>query len=140
MRDETQNLTSKQLRAIAALLTTNTREEAAAAAGVSPATLYRWLKEPAFREEYRAERSRAVGQVMGELLARASSAISVLGDGLEDDDVGARLRAARATLDYVFKGVEIERRLQEQEELEARLDSIEAALEARREGRGWYRG
>jgi AcrR family transcriptional regulator len=140
MRDGARNLTPKQLKAIAALLATSTREEAASAAGVSPATLYRWLKDDGFREEYRDERYRVVGHVVGELLAKASAAVTALGEGLEDSDINARLRAARFVLDYVLKGTELDRRLHEQEELEARLDAIEEALQARSEERGFYRG
>ncbi len=132
MSDETRNLTHKQLKGIAALLTTNTKEEAAAAAGVSTATLRRWLKEPDFREAYRAERFRFLERLTGELLARSSAAIGVLGDALEDADINARLRAARSVLDYVLKAVETERRIMETEELEARMEALEEALEARR--------
>jgi hypothetical protein len=140
MRVEMENslenpLTTKQLKAVAALLTTNTREEAAKAAGVSPATLYRWLKEPGFREEYRAERYRVVERVLGELLARSSAAIAVLGDGLEDPDINARLRAARSVLDYVLKGTELERKIRELDELEERVEELEALLHTRRDDR-----
>ena len=138
MRDETENslensLTLKQLKAIAALLTTSTREEAAKVAGVSPATLYRWLKEPPFREEYRAERFRVMERVLGELLARSTAAITVLGDALEDSDVNARLRAARSILDYVLKGTELERKIHELEELEGRIEELEALVQARKD-------
>jgi DNA-directed RNA polymerase specialized sigma24 family protein len=51
-----QNLTDKQEAAIAALLTEPTYARAAAVAGISEGTLYRWLHLPAFRAAFRQAR------------------------------------------------------------------------------------
>jgi transposase-like protein len=53
VRGHGQKLTSKQEVLIAALLTEPTYAAAAAKAGVSAATLYRWLQLPSFRTAYR---------------------------------------------------------------------------------------
>lgn len=45
-----QELTSLQIQAIRALLTERNQSAAAAKAGVSRVTLWRWLKQPAFRQ------------------------------------------------------------------------------------------
>src|SRR5262245_35709689 len=48
-----QKLIAKQEALIAALLTEPTYAQAAAKAGVSETTLYRWMRDPAFRKAYR---------------------------------------------------------------------------------------
>ena len=47
-------LTPKQEKAITALLAQPTIEAAAASLGINPATVHRWLQEPAFVEAYRS--------------------------------------------------------------------------------------
>ncbi len=50
MQDTAQKLTPKQEKAITALLSQPTIEAAAASLGINPATVHRWLQDPAFTE------------------------------------------------------------------------------------------
>ena len=54
MRGHGQKLTARQDALVAALLTAPTHADAAKKAGISEATLYRWLNLPAFQVAYRA--------------------------------------------------------------------------------------
>ena len=68
------NLNPEQLEAITALLERATIKEAAADAGVSRGTIYRWLKLPAFREALKAGES-ILGVSMPEQLFDAPSCL-----------------------------------------------------------------
>ena len=113
----------KHESAIAALLAHPTIAGAATAAGVSEATLLRWLKEPDFAAEYRAARRQAV-EVAIALLQKASGAavatlVSVMQDAEKPGSV--RVSAARSVLDMAFKGMEMQ-------DMEVRLTALEGML------------
>ena len=55
-------------------------------------------------------------------------AINALSDALDVEDVGDRIRAARAVLDYWHKGIETERRVNETEELAAEIEELKREL------------
>jgi hypothetical protein len=107
MKGHGQKLTSKQESLIAALLSEPTHADAAAKAGVSEATLYRWLRLPAFQVSYRQARRQLVEGAVGRIQAAAGQAVDTLltvaKDGQKDGD---RVRAAVALLDHAFRGVE----------------------------------
>lgn len=65
-------------RAILALLQHVTVEKAAAAVNLHPSTLYRWLKEPDFRDQFLEARSRAFAQSLARLQQAAPVAASRL--------------------------------------------------------------
>jgi hypothetical protein len=96
-----------QERAIAALLSEPTRAAAATQAGVSEATLGRWLKDPAFGVAYRQARRELVRAAVERLQAAAAEAVdtlrSIARGGAKDGD---RVRAAVALLDLAFRGIE----------------------------------
>jgi hypothetical protein len=56
-----------QERAIIALLSEPTLKAAAASASISETTLWRWLREPAFKDAYRKARSDALAQATAKL-------------------------------------------------------------------------
>jgi hypothetical protein len=99
-------LTSKQEARIAALLSQPTHVAAAAQAGVSESTLYRWLQVPAFRAAYRQARRELVEAAIGRVQAAAGGAVealvSVAHKGRRDGD---RVRAAMAILDHAHRGL-----------------------------------
>jgi hypothetical protein len=98
---------------------------AAAHAGVSDRTARRRLADPAFRTRVDEARGELVRQAVGRL-----SAIGVLaGDTLEGLIKGAaseavRLGAARAVLEYMFRGQEIDALARQLDELERRLEGM----------------
>lgn len=122
MGAKTSNFTRKKEKAIAALLTTDTVEQAANVAGIAESTLYRWLKEPVFLEQYRKARKAAVDQAISTLQERANKAAKALIDIAEDQEMppSTRVAAAREILQTSIKGVErddFERRLEELERM-----------------------
>ncbi len=122
MGAKTSNFTRKKEKAIAALLTTDTVEQAASVAGIAESTLYRWLREPVFLEQYRKARKAAVDQAISTLQERANKAAKALIDIAEDQEMppSTRVAAAREILQTSIKGVErddFERRLEELERM-----------------------
>jgi hypothetical protein len=97
-----------QERAIAALLTEPTRAAAAAKAGVSEATIGRWLKDPAFGVAYRRARRELVREAVERLQSAVGEAVDTLRavakNGKKDSD---RVRAAVALLDHAFRGIDL---------------------------------
>jgi AcrR family transcriptional regulator len=87
-------------------LTEPTHAAAAAKAGVSAATLYRWLQRPDFRSAYRRARCELVEAAIGRIQAATGQAfetlLTVASRGRRDGD---RVRAAMALLDYGLKGL-----------------------------------
>jgi hypothetical protein len=101
-----EKLSYKQEALIAALLTEPTHATAANKAGVSEATVGRWLQLPAFRVAYRQARRELVEGAVGRLQAATGQAVDTLlavaRDGKKDAD---RVRAAVALLDHAFRGL-----------------------------------
>lgn len=122
MGAKTSNFTRKKEKAIAALLTTDTIEQAANVAGIAESTLYRWLQNPTFLEQYRKARKAAVDQAISTLQERANKAARALVDIAENEEMppSTRVAAAREILQTSIKGVErddFERRLEELERM-----------------------
>jgi hypothetical protein len=101
-----QKLTRKQEALIGALLTEPTHAAAAAKAGVSEATVGRWLRLPAFRAAYRQARRELVEGAVGRIQAATGQAVDTLlavaKNGAKDSD---RVRAAVALLDHALRGL-----------------------------------
>jgi hypothetical protein len=106
VRGHGQKCTGKQEALIAALLTEPTYAAAAAKAGISEATLYRWLHLPDFRTAYRQARRELVESAIGRLQSASGQAVEALltvaRHGKRDGD---RVRAAVALLDHAFQGL-----------------------------------
>lgn len=124
------SLSMSQRRALSALLTSKTLEEAAAQAKISSRTLRSYLKNAEFRCEY--------GEVMAQLVADAAAqarcgmgeAISLLREMLADTDAppNVRVAAARTLLESGGKLIEmqsLESRIAALEEREGRTDERE---------------
>jgi hypothetical protein len=106
MKGHGQKLTRKQETLIAALLSEPTHAVAAAKAGISEATLHRWLRLPAFSAAYRQARRELVEGAIGRIQAAAGQAVDTLvtvaTQGEKDSD---RVRAAVALLDHACRGL-----------------------------------
>ena len=121
-------LSPKQQRALEALLTRPTMKEAAAAAGVSETTLWRYMKDPAFSGELREARRLAYDHTIARLQRDSGDAVTVL-RGLmmkEDAPAAARVSAARTLLDYADRFAEVD-------DLRGRLEELEDYLRAKDE-------
>jgi len=107
-------------RALEALLEHTTREKAAAAIGVHPTTLWRWLKNPDFQQALREARREAFWQSVGRLQQASPMAVETLLAILTDPEApaGGRVRAAQAILDRAHKSFALE-------DLEVRIAQLE---------------
>jgi hypothetical protein len=99
-----------QHRALIALLEYPTVKEAAEAAGVHKATVYRWLQEPQFQAAYREARREAVSRATARLQQISGEAVEALREivGDRSQQGASRVGAARCILDYAAKMTELE--------------------------------
>ncbi len=124
MKGHGEKLSRKQESAIAALLQCPTLATAAQRAGISEATLWRWLQRPDFEARYRAAREASVTQAITQLQQTTGHAVATLREIIEDTEAPAssRVAVAKTVLDLAF-------RLRETETLEERLAVLEAMVE-----------
>jgi DNA-binding MurR/RpiR family transcriptional regulator len=113
-------MSRNQEKGLAALLSERTIAAAAQSAGISEATLLRWLKEETFANEYRAARREVVSHAITQLQSACSDAVAALCSIAEDATAPAssRVAAARTILDTSIKAVELE-------DLAARIERLE---------------
>src|SRR5262249_45144903 len=114
-------LNRKQEALIAALLTEPTHAAAATKAGVSEATLHRWLHLPEFQAAYRAARRDVEEAAIGRLQQAAGKAVEALERNLTCGHAGNEIRAALGVLDQAVKAVELI-------DLAVRMDELERKL------------
>ena len=97
----------KREQVLVALIECGSIEQAADRCGVSEKTIRTWLKEPAFRDEYRQARRKLLDNAVL-LLQRASRrAVRALIRQLRADKPTDVIRAAEAILDRAFRGTEV---------------------------------
>ncbi len=123
MATQTDTLTPKQQKCLAALLTEPTIAAAAAKVGVGERTVHTWLSEPAFADAYRQARREAVRVAIGRLQQVSAGAVAVLVNVMADKATPAatRVNAAKAVIEYSLKSVEIE-------DLQARIEALEERM------------
>ena len=123
-------LTARQELAIRALLTAPTQEAAAKAAGISTVTLWRFMKQPEFREACQQARREVVGQTIAQLQRSSLEAVKTL-DAISMNESAAptaRVSAAKAILEMGLRVVEaddVTERLEALEKLNRDLDRSE---------------
>jgi hypothetical protein len=98
-----------------------TVERAAELVGLSEATVYRRLRDPAFRRRVSELRAEMTDRALGTLSAAASAAVGTLCLLFKAKSESARLGAARAVLELGAK-------LKESTEFESRLRALEERL------------
>lgn len=93
---------------MAALLTSATKTEAAARAGISDRQLRRYLDKPEFRAEYQRRKAALVEAATTQLQASLTGAVQALSEIAENPRAAktARIQAARAILLYCIKYTE----------------------------------
>jgi hypothetical protein len=113
-------LSRRAEQAIAALLEHGTQEKAAAALGISPVTLWRLLRKPAFQRALLEARSAAFAQAIGRLQHASSAAATTLLRIMCDATAPAasRVRAAQCVLESTARGIALQ-------DLEVRLRELE---------------
>lgn len=102
-------MTTKQTKALAALLTQPTKERAARAAGIGLTTLKRYLAEPEFQTAYQKAVSELIEDAAAQAKQSLNPALSCLREIVEDGDetATARIQAARSLLEYGLRLTEI---------------------------------
>lgn len=118
------SLPERQRRALAALMTTRSRDEAASVAGVAPRTLRSYLADPGFRAAYDALLDASVDSALDSSRAGLSEAVDALREIVADSDAtaSARVSAARAVLEFAAQ-------LTEARDFDRRLRALEGGVE-----------
>lgn len=122
------DLSAKQELALRAVLSQPTLKDAAAAAGVSEATLWRYKQDPVFSRRLREARRQAVDHTALLIQGWSGDAAAVLHDVMMDRETPAAVRvsASRAMLDYLFRAVEMD-------ELRQQLDDLAEFVRVKQE-------
>lgn len=123
MREKGSKFEHKKEIALGALLSESTICAAAKVAGISEATLWRWLKEEEFAEAYRELKREAVGQAITRLQQISCQAVEVLKKVMLNikSPATVRVSAAKSILEMAIKAVEIEDISKRVEDLEKNL-------------------
>lgn len=113
-------LTQKQNRALIALLTQPTREEAAKAAGITSKTLRGYLEDPEFQAAYKTALAELLEDATTQAKQSLNPALTALREITEDggQQAQARVSAARSLLEYSLKLTEQTDILEKLRELE----------------------
>lgn len=137
--DDLYPLTPKQESALRALVTHPTIKEAALAAGVSEATLWRYRRDPTFARRL-CEARREVRSHTDQYMHHASlDAARALHEIVKDPQAppAARISAARTILDQSRRAIEVDElgaRLEEFEQFTLRRQEEDALADAAEEG------
>ncbi|MDQ3256444.1 MAG: hypothetical protein M3R15_21570 [Acidobacteriota bacterium] len=125
-------LTPKQESAIIALLDCGEVKAAARVAGINEATLWRWLKLPAFQSRYREARRQLVETAIAQLQSDCTIAVRVLREVAEDKNspASSRVAAAKTILEQSIGAIELM-------DLQERVEILEQALPATGGKRSW---
>jgi len=117
-------LSPGQGRAISALLTCQSIEQAAKQAGIGARTLHRWLTDPDFQAALTEAEGAAIAEATRRLVGLSDAAITTVASLMLDkgNSPTVRLRAATSVLDYLL-------RLRELKNVEERLTALEAAID-----------
>jgi AcrR family transcriptional regulator len=96
---------------------------AAKEAGVSEATVFRYLQDPEFQRRYRAARARLVEAAVALMQRLCADAVSTLAAVMHDTTApaSARVSAAKTILEQSIGGVELTELRQEVEDIKGML-------------------
>jgi hypothetical protein len=119
---ENDALSSKQRKAIAALLSERTIEAAAQVAGINARTIYRWMDSSDFRQALLEIEIDAIDAAARRLIGGKDAALDTLAElMLNADSESVRKQAACDWLDYLLK-------LRELRSIEKRLIALEETI------------
>jgi phage terminase small subunit len=123
-------LSTKQRRAIEALLSTGDVTAAAKEARVGKSSLYRWLREPVFLAAVREAETAALDELSRMLVRLGRTAVGTLAKAMSDPKAPwpTRVRAADASLARLLQ-------LRELATLEARVTELERSVGLGKAGR-----
>lgn len=117
-----ESLTPSQQRAISALLEARDVRSAAASAGVSARSVYRWMGEPAFQQALQQAQRMLLEGVLRRLTRISEMAVDVLERGMSPaEPLPQQLRAADIALSRMLKA-------REMLEIESRIEALERSM------------
>lgn len=116
-------LSDRKQKAIAAILCTPTRKEAARQSGIPERTLRQYFEDPEFVAEYRRQFSELMEDATRRAQKATGDALQVLIDIFSDAEAKpeTRIQAARVMLDYTLK-------LTEQTDIITKIEALEEAI------------
>ena len=116
-------ITNKQEKLIALLLTEKTIDEACKKAGVNVTTYWRWMQNEGFLRHYRKARRGILENTVAKLQSVTYQAIETLERNLNCESPGAEIRAAQIILEQSIKGLETL-------DIENRIEMVELAIKS----------
>lgn len=122
---KTEDLSTKQEKLIALLLTEKTIDEACRKAGVNVTTYWRWMQDENFLREYRKVRRGILENTVAKLQSVTHQAIETLERNLHCENPSVEIRCAQIILEQSIKGLEsleVENRIKQ---LEATINNLE---------------
>ncbi len=114
-------LSTKQQKLIALLLTERTIDEACKKANVAVTTYWRWMQDQQFLAQYRSVRRGILENTIAKLQAIVFAAIETLERNLNCENPAVEIRCAAIILEQSIKGVEML-------EIENRLEMLEVLV------------
>jgi hypothetical protein len=120
----TREISPKQERLIAHLLTERTVEGACSKSGVAVTTYWRWMKEDNFIREYRNARRTILENTVARLQGLTLDAIDTLERNLYCENPSVETRTATVILEQAIKGMEMLA-------LEDRIETLETLVESK---------
>ena len=114
-------ISERQRAAMPYLMMAPSVSEGARRAGVSRATIHRWLEEPKFKAALDKERGEVMDYVLSSVERLAADSLIVIGKAMQSNNLAMQLRASRMALEYCHKFSDTER-------LNERVEKLENAL------------
>ena len=113
-------MTPNKEKLLAALLTSRSKKEAAAAAGIAERTMRTYFEDPEFCQRYREAFAGVIEDATRQAQALLMPALSTLQTVMEDEEIPAqeRITAAKSIIDYSLKLTEQADILEQLRELE----------------------
>ena len=113
-------MTPNKEKLLAALLTSRSKKEAAAAAGIAERTMRTYFEDPEFCQRYREAFAGVIEDATRQAQALLMPALSTLQTVMEDEEIPAqaRITAAKSIIDYSLKLTEQVDILEQLRELE----------------------
>jgi hypothetical protein len=124
----------KKAKVLAALLTSNSRKEAAKKAGVSESSIYDYLRDPDFNMKFTEAQGRILEDACNQIQRNLQPAITFLKDVVTDPRTSKayRIQAARTIIEFSLKfseTVNFEKRLKAIEDAEDSTEAEDADLD-----------
>jgi len=114
-------ISNRQEKLLALLLTEKTVDAACQKAGVAVTTYWRWMKDETFIKEFRRMRRGILENTVAKLQSITFAAIDALERNLNCENPAAEIRSAQIILEQSIKGLEML-------DLENRIETLEAVV------------